>query len=106
MFSLLHLRMAFCAVFADTIDVVRSVFLCFTKAGRNFAQVQIHQHTAWGHLAVEPMRNLGTPPGGGAQWIPCGSLARCVGGVGSGSRALHYHTALGQLAVELLQCSA
>ena len=41
MFSLLHIKMAFCAVSADTIDVLRTVFLYFTKAGRNFAQVQV-----------------------------------------------------------------
>ena len=40
MFSLLHVRMAVCAVSADTIDGLRTVFLCFTKAGRNFAQLK------------------------------------------------------------------
>ena len=32
MFSLLHVTMAFCAVSADTIDVLRTVFFAFTKA--------------------------------------------------------------------------
>ena len=38
---LLHVTMGLCVVSADTIDVLSTVFLCFTKAGRNFAQVQV-----------------------------------------------------------------
>ena len=36
-----HKQMSFCGVSADTIDILRTVSLCFTKARRNFAKVQV-----------------------------------------------------------------
>ena len=56
-----------------------------------------------------PRRGGGTPcPAavGSGQCNSCNALPHCLGAVGSATSAMHCLTALGQLAVELLQCTA
>ena len=45
-------------------------------------------------------------PGGGGQCNLCNALPHCPGSVGSATPAIHCRTALGQWAVQLLQCTA
>ena len=92
----------------------------------------MHCHTAWGQWAVQLLQCTATPPGGGWQWnscharahqlggrgvlprrrsLPkerysCNALLHCLGAVGSATPAMHCHTAWGQWAVQLLQCTA
>ena len=91
----------------------------------------MHCLTAWGQWAVELLQYTATPPGDGGQWnscnarthqlgrwgvlprrqsLPkernsCNALPHCLGATGGGSSAMHYHTVLGQWALELLQCT-
>ena len=73
---------------------------------------------AWGPRGTTPRLTVrgttaGAPPppppplpGGSGQWTSCNTLPHCLGAVGSGTPAIHYPTAWGQLAVQLLQSTA
>ena len=81
----------------------------------------VHCHTALGQLAMELSQctatlpvgsgqwnscNAASQPRGSGQWYSCNALPHCLWVVGSGTRAMHCHTAWGQWAVEVLQCTA
>ena len=92
----------------------------------------MHCHTAWGQWVVQLLQCSATPPGGAGQWKSCNARAHqlggrgvlprrlslpkerssynvplhCMGAVGSATLAMHYLTARGQWAVELLSCTA
>ena len=59
-----------------------------------------------GHWAVQLLQCTATPPRGRGQCDSCIALPHCIGAVGSGTHATHYHTAWGRRAVELLQRTA
>ena len=82
----------------------------------------MHGHTACGQWAVKLVQCIATLPAGSGLWNSCNELPQCPGdsglwkgcnalphclwAVGGGVAAMHGHTASGQRALELLQCTA
>ena len=66
----------------------------------------MHGDTARGQWAMELLQRTATPKRGSGQCNSCKALPRCLGVVGSATRAIHCLTTCGQCAVELLQCTA
>ena len=56
--------------------------------------------------AVQLLQCIASLPSGSRQWNSCNALRHCLGAVGSATPAMHYLTALGQWASELLQHTA
>ena len=80
----------------------------------------MHLSPACGHLATELLQCTATLPGGSGRWKTCNApphrlgaegsrtptMHRYTRAVSSETRAMHRHTASGQWAVDLLQCTA
>ena len=80
---------------------------CLTARGQ--WAVQLLQYTAalpWGSGQCNSCNALPRCPGGSRQCNRCNALPHCLGAVGSATSTMHGLTALGQWAVELLQCTA
>ena len=96
---------------------------CLTAWGQwAVALLQCTAPVPSGQWAVKPLQCTAPLPGGSGQWNFCHTLPHCLGAVGSGTPAMHCHTALGavgsgppamhglnawgQWAVQLLQYTA
>ena len=57
-------------------------------------------------LKTELLQHTAARPGGGGQCNSCNALPHCQRAMGSGTSAMHCHTARGKWAMQLLQCTA
>ena len=62
--------------------------------------------TALGAVGIVTLATHSFTARASGQWNPCNALPHCVGAVGSGTPAIHCLSALGQWAVQSLECTA